>query len=139
MQVIKSDKVVMFDADDTLIRWGKRVIPGSEAGEEITYIDSNNVEYTYHSIAANIQALITHKSRGHTVIVWSAGGYQWAQDAVEILGLQPFVDYVMSKPAWAYDDLPAERILTRVMYAKDSDYGLGNTTGVTQREDKQKI
>ena len=46
-----------------------------------------------------------HRSRDHTIVVWSAGGYKWAEAAVKALGLTKFVDVVMCKPSWIYDDL----------------------------------
>jgi phosphoserine phosphatase len=67
----------------------------------------------------HIEALKQHYLRGHTVIVWSAGGWEWAEAAVRALGLQPYVHLVIEKPTWYYDDLQANEILGKRYYLKD--------------------
>jgi phosphoserine phosphatase len=53
----------------------------------------------------------SHKFRGHTVIVWSAGGVEWAKTVVTALGLENYVDLVVAKPKWYYDDLQSHEFL----------------------------
>jgi hypothetical protein len=58
--------------------------------------------------------------------VWSAGGHEWAEKAVRMLGIEEYVDVVMSKPAWWIDDLPANKILNG-----NSEIYLGHTFKLT--------
>lgn len=83
-----SGLTVWFDVDDTLVLW-----------------DKEKVSYTYSKKHA--KALKEHALRGHTVIVWSAGGADWAERVVREMGLEWCVDLVTSKPSWFYDDKTA--------------------------------
>jgi hypothetical protein len=67
----------------------------------------------------HIEQLRKHKMRGHTVIVWSAGGYDWAAAVVKTLGLENIVDLVISKPIWVYDDLPPNEFMPKSKWMKD--------------------
>ena len=93
VQVIDNDLVVAFDVDETLVMW-----------EGTGY----RVNYTH------VTSLKHHFLRGHFVIIWSAGGVKWAQRVVKELELEPFVNLVMSKKRWYYDDMPADKWMTRV-------------------------
>jgi hypothetical protein len=53
-------------------------------------------------------------ARKQPIIVWSAGGWEWALRVVQELQLEEYVHCVMSKPAWYMDDLTAEEILPEV-------------------------
>jgi phosphoserine phosphatase len=64
----------------------------------------------------HIESIRKHKLRGHTVVVWSAGGAQWAERVVRELDLVPYVDACLAKPTWHYDDLPANEILGKRVY-----------------------
>ena len=96
MQVIKKNKVLYVDVDKTLIMWH---------GDE-----------TWHPHIAHINLLKQFKTQGHGIIVWSSGGWEWAQKAVELLGIQTLVDYIVNKPDWWCDDMDAEKILLSQNY-----------------------
>lgn len=96
MITIKSDRVVYCDVDDTLIMW-------PELGQE-----------GYKPHLKHIEMLKRFKSRGQAVIVWSAGGHEWAEHIVKELGLEPYVDAVLCKPSWYMDDLMAQEFLPEV-------------------------
>lgn len=95
-----SEITVYFDVDETLVMWVEnenRFVPNEK----------------------HILALKRHHLRGHTVVVWSAGGSTWAQGVVEGLGIEEHVDYVLSKPHWYYDDLTVDKFMpemNRVYY-----------------------
>lgn len=95
MIVLRSDKVLYCDVDDTLIMWAP-----------------TGASYTPHQ--AHIDMIKKFKTRGQKVVVWSAGGYEWAEKIVKELGLETYVDMVLCKPAWWADDLTAEEVLMPV-------------------------
>jgi len=53
----------------------------------------------------HISILMSARKRGRTIVVWSAGGYEWAKVVVEALELTEHVDYIMSKPVEYIDDV----------------------------------
>jgi hypothetical protein len=138
MIVIPCNQPVYIDVDDTLLMWEKpspndpraiavkcpserykRAIDemGIET-DELVIEKGEWVEYLIPHIK-HIEQLKAHKLRQHTVIVWSAGGWQWAKCAVEALGLTEFVDVVMEKPMWCYDDLPPSEFMPKNQWLKN--------------------
>lgn len=137
--VVPSDQVYFFDVDDTLVKWGSpfemdpelkekasrtvdisttRKFAGDEGEEEITWVETHAV------IEENVDMIKQHKARGHTVVVWSQGGYEWARDVVEALKLNSYVDLVICKPAGYYDDLPCSEFMgSRKFGKKTLPYG----------------
>lgn len=130
MIVIKSVNSVFFDVDDTLILWSPTSEQLADEGIDITCPgtlhsgpDGDIVEigeWTQRVVpyTPNIEAMKRHKLRGHRVIVWSAGGWDWAEAAVKALGLEHIVDVVMSKPHWCYDDLPPNEYMPKSLFVK---------------------
>ncbi len=100
MFVLKSDKTLFVDVDDTLVMW-------SATG------------YTPHK--KHIEYLKKFHMRGQKIVVWSAGGWEWAERVVRELGLENVVSAVMCKPAWFVDDMPATEFLPEAnrRYLKD--------------------
>jgi phosphoserine phosphatase len=64
----------------------------------------------------HIELLKDFASRGHTIIVWSAGGEEWAWYVVKKLKLTGIVRYTMSKPDWYIDDLQPEEFMKGRIY-----------------------
>jgi FMN phosphatase YigB (HAD superfamily) len=120
MLVIDSDKVTFFDVDDTLVKWSFSQEEADQYG-----IKFNNFGYETLLVPhrTHIEQLKKHRARGHKIIVWSAGGYDWAAEVVKVLGLEDAVDLVISKPTWFYDDLPASHFLPEGnrIYIKDGN------------------
>lgn len=104
MIVLRSDKVLYCDVDDTLVMW-------SPTGA------------SYEPHIAHIDMIKKFKLRGQKVVVWSAGGYEWAERIVKELGLEIYVDLILCKPAWWADDLTAGEVLQEVnrIYLKDGE------------------
>ena len=48
---------------------------------------------------------------GGTVIVWSAGGWDWALEVVKVLELEHYVDAVLTKPHRYVDDLHCDEFM----------------------------
>lgn len=72
----------------------------------------------------HVEMLKQFAFRGHTVVVWSQGGSDWAEAAVEALGLQKYVDIIMPKPYWFFDDIPSSVFMTESMriFKDDTPY-----------------
>lgn len=130
MLVIPGNTITYFDVDETLVFWNATKEQLDRDGIEIECpsgficLDGELKQVPPWTAKVlphkkHIEQLKKHKMRGHTIVVWSAGGYDWAEAAVKILKLEQFVDVVISKPRWAYDDMPADRIITDITWMKD--------------------
>jgi predicted HAD superfamily phosphohydrolase YqeG len=95
MITIKGDRILYCDVDDTLIMW-------------------NETHASYKANETHIKLIKEHKLRGHTIVVWSAGGCEWAERIVIELGLEEYVDLVICKPSWFCDDLTSAEFLPEV-------------------------
>jgi len=95
-----------FNVDDTLVMWNVPLTKGA--------INVNGSQVMPNQ--GNIDALKRHSMRGHTIIVWSAGGSQWAKAVVDALGLQDHVNAIMEKPMWYYDDKQSSHFMGEAQY-----------------------
>ena len=117
-----TDKPILYcDVDDTLVMWpaGGQPIPGRES-EYISIADiPSPVLVKPHK--EHINLLKQFAARGHTIVVWSQGGSDWAENVVKALGLKECVDLIMPKPYWFVDDLQSHQFMTEGMriYKKD--------------------
>ncbi len=115
MKVIKNELSAYFDCDDTLVMWDN-----PQDKYAVDFIDPH--DGTRHSLVPHkkhIKLLRDFKCRGYTIIVWSGGGYEWAETVVRTLNLEGYVDLVMTKPTKYIDDLQAVEILGSRIYLKD--------------------
>lgn len=105
VKTIENDLIVVCDVDDTLVIWNNINwwSPGPGLVEFHDPLDSSRVYLKPHT--SHINLLKKYKAQGYTIIVWSAGGYRWAESVVNTLGLQDIVDKRMSKPLKYIDDL----------------------------------
>lgn len=87
---------VYFDVDDTLVLWRE-----PRDGETPIQIDTFNLTVS----TKHVRCLKEHAARKHPIVVWSQGGADWAETVVVALGLEKYVDLVISKPRWFYDDM----------------------------------
>lgn len=113
MTIIDSDNVVMFDVDETLVLWENVYKYPMELWLKI---EQPSLIMHVMPHLKHIELLKQFKARGHKVIVWSQGGYEWALRIVKALGLENVVDVVMSKPKWYVDDLNSEAFLGKPVY-----------------------
>lgn len=120
MNVHKSENVIPYDVDDTLIMWEK-----SSLTSGIPILDPTDGKTVYvvpHK--PHIKMLRRHAARGFTIIVWSQSGYQWAEAVVKALGLEDVVAEVFTKPSTYVDDLPVSEWMNERVYLKpDSNWG----------------
>jgi len=123
---VKDGGVYASDVDDTLIMWR---IPEGYKGP---LVETNYNGFKDQGIP-NLPA-IAHlkkmKARAYSVVVWSAGGSDWAEVVVKALGLENYVDVVMPKIDFHLDDVadPTDKIgkwqyinLDGQVYSKDKD------------------
>lgn len=106
MKRITSENVRPFDVDKCLIREHKgesTVLPTAEVYDPV---EDKLVKVQINK--AMVRLLKEEKHRGGYVIVWSRSGNEWASNVVEALGLEKYVDLVMSKPVVYFDDTPVQ-------------------------------
>jgi len=98
----KNGYTVFFDVDDTLIIWANNTALDAEACISIT---DNTGTILARPHQEHIHALMDAHNAGHTVVVWSQGGADWAETVVKALQIEKFVDCCITKPTHLYDDL----------------------------------
>lgn len=116
MVVIKNENTAFFDVDETLI------IPCDihEADLDtfvLIFDERINKKLYFNKYVEHIDLLKQMKARGRYIVVWSAGGFAWAQKVIEVLGLIDVVDLVMTKPGCYVDDKDANCFMERVYFA----------------------
>lgn len=104
-----------FDVDGTLVDLVTRI--PENAGLVIPLPDVPDAWLIIHW--KHVEQLKLHKLRQHTIVVWSAGGSDWALNIVKALGLEEYVDLVMAKPTWYYDDLHCSEYMGKNIWIKD--------------------
>lgn len=104
MFILKDDRTLYVDCDDTLLIWAKD-------------------GHTFKPHKAHIELIKRFSKRNQSVIVWSQGGWKWALKVVKMLKLQKYVKLVSSKPSWFADDKKAEHFMSEDIriYLKDVD------------------
>lgn len=107
-----------FDCDDTLIYWPTHKYPGTMNIKDpcLVKIGKEEEGIMCTPMEKHIAALKQHKAQGNSVIVWSAGGADWAEAVVKALGLEEYVDACMAKPAIYYDDLDCRQFMGSKTY-----------------------
>lgn len=121
MKTIRATRSVFFDVDDTLVLWDWRQY--SPEGIGLIDIKSPNAGTTISVLPhyRHIELMKQFKVRGHTVVVWSQGGHEWAEAVVLALGLEDVVDLVMDKPNWYVDDLHANAWMKAPIFLDPTD------------------
>lgn len=124
MRILENERLVMVDVDDTIVmhrEFDKSIYSKVKS----TRIKCRHTgEILQLEINKNMVRLLKEEhNRGSTIVVWSRGGYQWAADVITALGLEAYVDTVMSKPLVYFDDKPVTEWLTdRVYIGPDQFY-----------------
>lgn len=96
MKILQSSKLTAFDVDETLII----SVPKGNVDDECFMLGGT----WWRPHHRHIHQLKAHSARDHTILVWSAGGDAWAERVIRHLDLVDYVDYLVDKPLWAYDD-----------------------------------
>lgn len=119
MMTTNSEQIIMIDVDDTLVMWNWHT--GSYDVEVKDPYFDNVYKLKKHN--KHIKILKDHYARGFYVVVWSAGGFAWAEAVVKALGLEKHVHQIMTKPCKFIDDLEADEILVNRIYFSDYNKG----------------
>lgn len=114
---LDNNNVAFFDVDDTLIHW--KCPPGREDDIMSIGIEGNPFHASVVPHRVHINRLIRHKMIGNAVAVWSRSGVEWAEAVVKALDLEEYVDLVLSKPFYYYDDKTCCEILGEHRNCKD--------------------
>lgn len=125
MFYLDNEMTAFFDVDDTLVMHDDNFPRDLYINDP--YMSGHVMLVRRHE--RHIKLLKDFKSRGYSIVVWSAGGAKWARTVVDALELQNFVDICMSKPLKYVDDLPANEVLGARIYL--------NEKGNIQDESKQ--
>lgn len=123
MRIVNNESPIFFDVDDTLVMWHRagQSLPEDAIAVKCPYDDST-IYLSVHK--PHVKLLKNRAQRGSYITVWSANGYQWAETIVRALGLESYVDCVMSKPRAFVDDLSAAEVLGERIYLQpDSVWG----------------
>lgn len=108
MFVLKNSNIVYYDVDETLINWSLPV--GATFAAKVEFTEQGCTQVTYYNSFV-VKSLINNHKSGKAIVVWSAAGYEHAYAVVKALELEPFVDAIMGKPTFIYDDLPASEFM----------------------------
>lgn len=104
MKVINDDNIWCTDIDDTLLMWDI----DKHTNPYVDFIEPHSGDNIRVAINENnIRLLKEKKSRGNTIILWSQGGYEYAEAVAKALNLVEYIDFVMNKPIGLIDDLEA--------------------------------
>ncbi len=99
MIVLRNENVIFCDVDETLVHHDTADL------KTVDVVDPITGSHVVVGVNETMVRLVKEEShRGSIVVVWSRGGYEWAESVVVALGLESAVDYVMSKPHAYFDD-----------------------------------
>lgn len=121
MRSLLGDNVICIDVDDTLVSWARlEDLPEETHVLQTVEVELEDEKAIYQVFPENVASLKTHHQKGHTIVVWSGSGVDWARAVVKALKLEDHVDLVMCKPRWLLDDMaPAEFMPTSYWGAGD--------------------
>lgn len=115
--LVLTGKTVYFDVDRTLVFLE---YPASVADKtiEVTTQHRDKPAVTRRVLPhwVHVEEIKQYKFRGQNVVIWSAGGSTWAKAVVESLKLEDYVDCVIPKPDWIYDDIPSSVFMPPPIY-----------------------
>lgn len=114
---IPFENVAFFDVDNTLIMYD---IPPERSNEAIEISIRHGlpaIRVIPHEV--HCELVRHHRAWGNGVVVWSRSGVEWASAVVKALGLEPYVDLVIAKPFYYYDDKKCCEILGEHRYKSE--------------------
>lgn len=119
MKVVRNERITLVDVDETLVMHSDPSVIGGK------FINSIEISDPYSSSFIKvwlnepmIRILREERRRGAHTIVWSKGGYAWAEAVIKALCLEEYVDTIMSKPFVYLDDKDVSEWLKDRVYIK---------------------
>lgn len=105
MLVIRNENPVPCDIDNTL------VLHNPKNPASCTYVDIDDPVQKGKKITLaihkpNVRLLLEELARGSFIIVWSKGGFQWAENVLKALGIDHKNIIILTKPKVYIDDKP---------------------------------
>ena len=104
MYKVKCGPTAYFDCDDTLVMWNLPEDVYLNDDRLVTVKCRDHSDRLYPN-PYNIDLLKKMAMRGHSIVVWSGGGADWAEAAVKALNLEGYVHSVSGKPQYYIDDI----------------------------------
>lgn len=119
--ILEKEIVVLVDTDNTIAKWSKKHnIPGEGRIEFICPYSKEKIYLKPHLV--HLRLIKQYKSRGYGVIVASKAGYAWSKEVVEKLGIEEYVDLIMTKPdKWVDDSDKAEDVIGCRVFLEDRE------------------
>lgn len=101
MYVKLPEKPTLYcDVDDTLLFADAKTPDQLRTGSNKVILNGR----VWYAHPGHVDILKDFYARGHHVVVWSAGGSDWAEAVVRALELTEWVTLVAPKPTWMIDD-----------------------------------
>jgi len=118
MMTVKNENIRPFDVDGCLI------VEAKDSRQIAHILDPVTKRFIKVGVnRAMVRLLKEEKKRGSYTIVWSRSGYEWANNVIQCLYLDDYVDLIMSKPIVYFDDTPVKKWLKdRVFIGPDVKY-----------------
>lgn len=119
MKVFSNSPVSFFDVDNTLVMFDEyKEVPG----KKVDIITNNGEIITLTVHTEHIEILKQLKNRGYTIVIWSAGGSNWAEKVIMSLGIENYIDLIIPKPQSIFDDLELSEFLPGSRYINKNKY-----------------
>lgn len=97
------EPTIYFDVDETLIIHPPK---GQEFKTKRGTIELKGYGRSFHlkPHRKHIAELKKRKKEGFVIVVWTASGAPWGREIIKKLKLTKYVDFIVSKPEFYYDD-----------------------------------
>jgi len=113
MKKLIDQQTIFFDVDETLVLHSYDQTEDNL--KDTLSISYDHSGYPYNNIVLPntpvIESLIRFKKNGSNIVVWSQSGSDWAEAVIKSLKLTEYVDIIVNKPMWYYDDLPSSAFM----------------------------
>lgn len=121
---VPEGRIAYFDVDHTLVIW--ELTPREylknpdlnskyldvrqllQAQPESLDMEFRGKKFTIRPIWTHVSQLVQQSLKGIRIVVWSAGGADWAEAVVKTLKLEDYVEVILTKPDFFYDDSTPE-------------------------------
>jgi len=129
-EALFSQTTMSLVVDDTIVLWneGKTYSKTQYTKKKVNlvaflnpYTEDRMGKPSYVYLLPNEKIINLIKEYEGGVVVWSAGGYKWAEIVISTLGLAKHVDLILDKPYKWTDDLTADEVLPQSQKIQQND------------------